>query len=375
MAGHSLSSALPADVTALMPPASQGVEQRSERHAGRTGSRWGLRALVIGGLAGAAWLLTGAAAHAADHTSADPARGGLSIPAPGPLVPGSFVPGPGNGAVERTVQHVGQATHAVTAAHRPARTDAATDVTPPAGVTPRLTSIVVKPANQQVTTVDTAVRNTDDTAVGGVVRELTAPLRLTGGPVTLDPVTRIVTPTTAPLVQTLRPVTGPPHHAAVPAPVASRPATSAGPVGSVTVARPHRISPTGSMSPTGAPAVVQLPAVDSTGSIAVGSDVRTDIAGTWRRILVVDRHTAATTARPDGARRAPGNPEPAPLRVQFGALCGTSTSGSGTPSEGGSAATLPAAVMAGTVACHRLPIATDVEVRRYDAESPTASPD
>ncbi|SNT08658.1 hypothetical protein SAMN06264365_1381, partial [Actinoplanes regularis] len=49
----------------FMPPPSQGVERRLERRAGRAGSRWVLRALVIGGLAGAAWLLTGAAAHAA----------------------------------------------------------------------------------------------------------------------------------------------------------------------------------------------------------------------------------------------------------------------------------------------------------------------
>ena len=51
----------------LMPSHSQGAERRPERRAGRTGSRWLLRALVIGGLAGSAWLLTGSAAHAADR--------------------------------------------------------------------------------------------------------------------------------------------------------------------------------------------------------------------------------------------------------------------------------------------------------------------
>ncbi|KHD76321.1 hypothetical protein MB27_18120 [Actinoplanes utahensis] len=49
----------------LMPSHSQGAERRTERRARRTGSRWALRALVIGGLAGAAWLLTGSAAQAA----------------------------------------------------------------------------------------------------------------------------------------------------------------------------------------------------------------------------------------------------------------------------------------------------------------------
>ncbi|MEV0896943.1 hypothetical protein [Actinoplanes sp. NPDC049802] len=51
----------------LMPSHSQGAERRTERRAGRAGSRWVLRALVVGGLAGVAWLLTGSAAHAADH--------------------------------------------------------------------------------------------------------------------------------------------------------------------------------------------------------------------------------------------------------------------------------------------------------------------
>ena len=69
-------SVLSTGVSALMPPHSQGAERRRAHRAGRTGSRWGLRALVVGGLAGAAWLLTGAAAHAADR---DPAVGGLSL--------------------------------------------------------------------------------------------------------------------------------------------------------------------------------------------------------------------------------------------------------------------------------------------------------
>ena len=53
------SSLFPADVSTPLPPHTQGAERRR--------SRWGLRLLVVGGLAGAAWLLTGAAAHAADR--------------------------------------------------------------------------------------------------------------------------------------------------------------------------------------------------------------------------------------------------------------------------------------------------------------------
>jgi hypothetical protein len=384
MVGQNMSPFVPpVGASALMPPASQGVEQRSECHASRTGSRWVVRAFVIGGLAGAAWLLSGAAAQAADHTSAGPAIGGPSILSPvhralpgagEPFVTGPLVNGLGNGAVERTVHTAGRTVNAVhRTGGRAGRTGSVTDVVPPNGVTRQLTSIVVRPAYELATTVDEAVRTTGDTAFGGVVRELTAPLRPAGEPVVstlLSPVTGIVAPATAPLVQTLRPATVLPHHAAVPAPVASRPATAAAADGHTSVTGPAR-------SP-GVPAAVKLPAVDPTGRLTADSGPRTmggSTMDTQRRFAVADRHTAATTARPDGVRNTPGSPEPAPLRVHLGAVSGIATSGSGAPSEGGCAATLPAAVAASTVACHLLPIATDVEVRRYDAESPTVSPD
>jgi hypothetical protein len=62
------SSAIPHGGSPLMPSHSQGAERRPERRAGRAGSRWLLRALVVGGLAGVTWLLTGSAAHAADQS-------------------------------------------------------------------------------------------------------------------------------------------------------------------------------------------------------------------------------------------------------------------------------------------------------------------
>ncbi|GIE80952.1 hypothetical protein Aph02nite_69020 [Actinoplanes philippinensis] len=60
------SAVVPHGGSPLMPSHSQGAERRPERRAGRTGSRLLLRALVVGGLAGVAWLLTGSAAQAAD---------------------------------------------------------------------------------------------------------------------------------------------------------------------------------------------------------------------------------------------------------------------------------------------------------------------
>jgi hypothetical protein len=52
-------SVSPTAVSKPLPPHIQGAEWRR--------SRWGLRLLVVGGLAGAAWLLTGAATQAADR--------------------------------------------------------------------------------------------------------------------------------------------------------------------------------------------------------------------------------------------------------------------------------------------------------------------
>jgi hypothetical protein len=79
-------SGSPTGAATLMPPHIQGAERRAGRRA-----RWGLRALVIGGLTGAAWLLTGAAAQTTER-EAEPARpavtheqGGTTVDATVPL--------------------------------------------------------------------------------------------------------------------------------------------------------------------------------------------------------------------------------------------------------------------------------------------------
>jgi hypothetical protein len=91
----------------------------------------------------------------------------------------------------------------------------------------------------------------------------------------------------------------------------------------------------------------------------------------------VHRHAVVTTvADPETVREStPGGDGPAPSQGHLGAISGISTSGSGAPTGGGSMAFLPAGVAASSTALHRLPIATDVEVRRHDAEAPTVSPD
>jgi len=252
----------PAGVTALMPPHSQGAERRTERRARHAGLRWGVRVLVIGGLAGVAWLLTGAAAHAADRD-------------PEPSGPGLL------GSV-------------LQAAVQPLESEPAHH---------QYDSAALLDAPVRVLTRPVAALTKDQDAldgVGRVVREITGPLRLTGGPAdsSLAGVTdRLTTP--------LRRITGILPNAAVPIRPAPRPAPVAG-------------------------SVPESP---------------------------------------------PGGDGPAPQQGCLGAINGVPAAGSGTGTEGGSAALLPATIADGSTAYRRLSNATDVDVRRHVAEAPTVSPD
>lgn len=318
----------PTGVAELMPPRSQGAEQRTERRAGR----WGLRTLVIGGLAGAAWLLTGAAAHAADR-----------VPTPeGPSLGSSLL----GSVVESDNVHpaVTGLLHAVT---RPLESNAPglahRDAVSSILAVP--TRVLARPAAALTSTIGEATREQSttgaDTATGGVVRvvrEITGPLRLTGGSdgSPLAPVSR-------PLTRTTRHFAGLLPQAVVP--VEPAPGPVAAPVA-------HRAVPVST-------ALTEfVPVVRSTGHIT-------------------PRHAVAEATEPGVIREdQPGGHDPAPMQGHYGAISGISTTGSGAPTEGGgSAAFLPAAVAAGTMAFHRLPRATDVEVRRLIAEAPTVSPD
>jgi hypothetical protein len=316
----------PTGVTALMPPHSQGAERRTERRAGR----WALRALVIGGLAGAAWLLTGGAAHAADR---DPAPEGL------PLL------GSVGSVVESDTVHPAVTTilHAVA---RPLHTDSSAIAhrDPASSILAVPARALARPAATVTSTLDevthTHTNTGADTARGGIVRavrDITGPLRLTGGSddSPLPPVSK-------PLTRTTRHIAGLLPQAAVPVEPAPRPV--AAPVA-------HRAVPMSDALRESVPVV--------------------RVAG-----HVTRRHVVAEAAEPGMIREnQPGGDGPAPMELHFGAISGISTTGSGAPTEGGSAAFLPAAVAAGRMAFHRLPRATDVEVRRLHAEAPTVSPD
>ena len=316
-------------VSPLMPPHSQGAERRRGRRAGRTGSRWGLRVLVIGGLAGAAWLLSGAAAHAADR---DPAAEGSSL---GSSLIGSVVPGDDQ---DRPV-----VIRVLDAAARPLESDRRHS----------LGSVTALPS-KLVGTLDEATHD-------GVIRELTAPVRLAGVAVdtrTLAPVTDLPRYVAAPVPNTATPPTG-----------AEIPQLDAQQVDAVRIsADPVGADPVGGEDVPAAER--KLDRQNVVGKNVVGKTVAR------QHVIVADRHPAAArAAAPETVRDTPGGDGPAPLRVHLGAANGVPASGSGTGTDGGSAAFLPGKVADSTVACHRLPIATDVEVRRYDAGAPTVSPD
>jgi hypothetical protein len=329
--------------SSLMPPPSQGTDRRTERRARRSGSRWGVRALVIGGLAGAAWLLTGTAAHAADH---DPA-------AAGPSLLGSVVAGD---IAQPTVTKVLQAAAQPLESDRPAHRhhDAVSLLSVPARV-------LTRPAGGL-----TSTPGATGSSVARVIRGITGPLRLTGGPAKSP-----LAPVTAPLVRTLRPVTGVLPHAVKPTANAPRPNVAPAAQG---VHTHHPIVAPAAFGGIPVSSAVQTGRAPSTIAMADLSSVRH--AAAPARTVAHPHSASGTVAAPETVRGTPyGGDGPAPLQVHLGAVSGLSTGGSGGPTEGGSAAFLPAAVAASTMAFHRLALPTDVEVRRYDAGAPTVSPD
>jgi hypothetical protein len=349
-----------AGVSALMPPHSQGAERRTERRARRTGSRWGLRALVIGGLAGAAWLLTGTAAHAADRDPAPDGPGLIGSALHGDIAQPTF---------GQVLQAAAQPLESDRTAHRQHRASVLD------GPVQALTRPVTALTHQE--------RAGSTAALGGVdrvVRELTGPLRLTGGPADSS-----LAPGTVPLAKILRPVTNIlPQAAKLPHAANSSSAANL----SQSAEFPH-VAPLPQAAEwphatklSDGDGMAQRPAVSGNATelnpvTSTGTAMRRHVSPDRVARTAVHRHTVlATVAEPETVREStPGGDGPAPLQGHLGAISGISTGGSGAPPEGGSAAFLPAAVAAGSMALHRLPIATDVEVRRHDAEAPTVSPD
>jgi hypothetical protein len=321
----------PAGGSTLMPPPSQGAERRPERPAARSGSRWGLRVLVVSGLAGTAWLLAGAAAHAADH---DPAVRGSS---PGSAPIGSVRSGD-------TAHPMGAGI--LQAADQPLESGDHPDLQYYAGA--RIRQRYPAPA-----VVEDARGRGGDTGATGAARDLTAATRLTGGQ--SDPAAF------APVQQDLA------------GPGAARPAVQQH------TARPYLVRPWTS--------VPYVPQPRKTGPAAVEQhhqakphefdEAKPQSFSARHRIHQgkTHRHRAGQAERPGTAPLEVPGELPAPLQSQFGATGSVPAAGSGAPTEGSSAAVLPAAVGVQAVASHRLPPVADVEVRHQYAGAPNVQPD
>ncbi|GLH95276.1 hypothetical protein [Phytohabitans aurantiacus] len=370
-----------------------------ERTQRTSATRFGLRVLVVGGFAGAAWLLSAASAHAAEaNLPAEDAPTEMSVVS-------SLVSGSGNGADERSslvtpltdtldpaLSPVTGVASAVTGGALPSASRASAVVLPSTTVTSTtpLRSASAGAAGQDAgaasgnaasaparAATPASAPQTGAATGGGVLSGLAG--ALVGPSGLLSPVTRVVNPVVAPLTGTLRPVTGVLLNAA-------QPVTST--LGSVTRTATGALTRSGGQrtqlpAPAGAP-------VSDTAAATVVTGTQTPVFGPRKqdgysgststtsvhRYEAGTEHSATGTPEPrTGSGNLPDRPYPAPLRGYIGAGAGTPASGLGSHMEGGAFAVVPSSVVQRAVATHRMPVTTDVEARRNDAEAPTVSPD
>ncbi|MEV6303712.1 hypothetical protein AB0M02_30185 [Actinoplanes sp. NPDC051861] len=331
--------------SALMPSPTQGAERRPERRAGRTGSRWVLRALVVGGLAGAAWLLTGSAAHAADPDS-EPSGSLLGSA----LHSVATVSGDDDAAVGGLLKAAVQPLESASKSHR----------------RHAVTSILTAPErvlSGPVGTLDEVVHDgtaIDAGPVGKVLRTVIAPPRTSGG--TADDRTR-----TEPAENAADPVTEPEPAEITPdeSPADVTPATGG------TNARKGAERARVTVSPETLAAAGNSTQVSRTTAAVKRIRHAETTPGSH-----VQRHIPALRpVTPETIREEPPGDGPEPVRMNLGAVSGIPAGASGSSPEVGSAAVLPARVANGAVDFQLRRPAPEVEVRRHDAEAPTVSPD
>ncbi|WP_436525046.1 hypothetical protein [Actinoplanes sp. HUAS TT8] len=339
----------------LMPPQSQGAERRPERRAGRTGSRWVLRALVIGGLAGAAWLLTGAAANAAEPDTEPLPGSAFGIVLDDDVEPATtWFDSNREPVVSELLKAAVQPLESVPKAHQHVLTT--------------LLEAADEPLEDLVVDDEPAI---DAESPGNAPRSALAPLRSSSGYAD-DRERPAIGDETA-------------DHEAEPA--AQAPADDAAVTPSPVAELLEHPVATDAVGETAAPAAVSgtLAASSRTRASRVPAGDAVDGVAPARRIKAahsrshVHRHApAARPVAPEAIRDdIPGGDGPAPARTNLGAVSGipASSSGSGANTENGSSAVLPGGIANGPVACHRCPVAPDVDARRHDAEAPTVSPD
>jgi hypothetical protein len=351
----------------------------------RTASRRILaRALVVGGVAGAAWLLSASSASAADAQAQD-----ASVLSPVTGVLGSAT-APVLDAASQLVGGETQTSDQATAVDLPGSTAARSTVVAGSAEPARSASTDADPADRSSTAVVPASNPAaraplaqprrahgtggDAAAPATTLDGLVAPLGvtrvLTGPADLLSPVARVLDPVLVPISGALRPVTAVLRLAAAPLTTTldavTRTASSALP-GPSDRSVPD-VMPTRHDGGSRGPATSAAPARAS----HTGDGTHTS------RPPVGNRQSAGTAPSTStvrlGAGDLPGRPYPAPLRVNLGVGAGVPASGSGSHSEGGAFATVPSSVAA-SQASRRQPITADAAVLRHHAADPTVSPD
>jgi len=356
------------------------------------------RALVVGGLAGAAWLLSASVAQAADKEPA--AAGGAGrVPAPltGVLEAAKPVLSTATGSFGEVLAPVagawGSAGRPAPTGVAPQRVVAGTATAVVAPSTTARHSIVIA-GGAPATTPDTAARTPDQpgaTAPGGPGdRSRTRASGLTGtllGPVAPLGVTRALTVPgvlTVPVAQVALPVLAP--VTVVLPPVMAMLRLLAAPfTGSVDAVNRTasdllpgpRGRPTSAVTPVGDDGVHGLSGIRRPSGTTVPGPAATGPRASHTEQSVTRTHAAwrverATAQDPGPSRRLPN---PAPRRGQQGSLTGVPAHGPGSPVEGGAFATVPSSVAGSMMAFQLLPMPADVTVPRHDAEAPTVSPD
>ncbi|BAL85247.1 hypothetical protein AMIS_270 [Actinoplanes missouriensis 431] len=357
------SLSIPGGGSPLMPSPNQGAERRAERRAQNTGSRWAVRALVVGGLAGAAWLLTGTAAHAADH------GGG---PAGSPDGSASHRVAPVSGG-ESTVRELLEAAvqplefRYTSQCHRRVVTS----------ILATAERVLSGPVELPAEVIYDGIA-IDAYPYGAEPHRKPAPSRTSGG--SADdrkrhrPAAHAADPVTAPETRqpdAELPLSDATEPAAV-SPVAMSPVAMSPVVGS-----PVAVSSVAGPSAAGGAQAAPTSASTSTkASRDTAGHTPARYAKAQSRSSVHRRVPAARPASPKTDREdAPVQNGPEPARMNLGTVSGIPANGSGSSPEVGPVAVLPPRVGNGAVDNHRFPFATDVVARRNDAVAPDVFPD
>ncbi|SNT65788.1 hypothetical protein SAMN05421812_12659 [Asanoa hainanensis] len=378
-----------------------------------------VRTLVVGGLAGAAWLLSASAAQAAAaEPSADRSTGSVLEPLGGVLeaakpvlstaeglLGGALAPATAQGS---TAPVTARGSSAPAMAHAPVEQPVSTGRTAARRVSSDSAVAVVAPsttAKRSITIADAApalgsdqaaVRTADRAGaphgspnrsadrpeprvsglagIGlvaplGVTRALTVPGAL------LTPVAQVALPALAPVTAFFRPLTSMLRFAVVPL------FSTAGVVAkTVTGTLPGpRGRPSSVVTPNGPVGVHGGVSSGTTGTVAAGAASAAAVGAAHTEPSTDRQHAGrperaveAVSSRKKGD--APSLPHPVPAQGE-GSASGTPASAAGSPMGGGAFATVPSSVADSMVAYQLLPKSADTVVPRRDAEEPTVSPD